>query len=106
MTSGAGTDLLGPADGGRSTLQGSRGEGARCAQPPSPPPGLLFAARAVLAWSRGQSKLPRHPRAFANAAGARFLVDHGRPGATKRRFLAACGNRMKARNHARGQQQD
>ena len=64
----------------------------------------VLAARAVLAWSRVQSELPGRLRACANTECNLFLLDHSRPGTAKWCSMAACGNRMKARNHARRQQ--
>lgn len=64
----------------------------------------VLAARVVLAWSRVQSELPGRLRACANTECNLFLVDHSRPGTAKWCSMAACGNRMKARNHARRQQ--
>ena len=64
----------------------------------------VLAARAVLAWSRVQSQLPGRLRACANPECNLFLLDRSRPGTAKWCSMAACGNRMKARNHARRQQ--
>ncbi len=63
-----------------------------------------LAARVVMAWSRVQTQLPGRLRACANTECNLFLVDHSRPGTAKWCSMSACGNRMKARNHARRQQ--
>ena len=60
-----------------------------------------LAARVVLAWSRVNAELPRRLRACANDECNLFLVDHSRPGTARWCSMAACGNRMKARTHAR-----
>ncbi|MFE7115366.1 CGNR zinc finger domain-containing protein [Streptomyces sp. NPDC057654] len=62
-----------------------------------------LAARAVLAWSRVITELPRRLRPCANEECNLFLVDHSRPGTARWCSMAACGNRMKARTHARKQ---
>lgn len=58
-------------------------------------------ARAVLAWSRVMEELPGRLRACANTECNLFLIDHSRPGTAKWCSMAICGNRMKARAHAR-----
>ena len=60
-----------------------------------------LAARAVLAWSSVITEFPGRLRACANDECTRFLVDHSRPGTAKWCSMAVCGNRMKARTHAR-----
>lgn len=60
-----------------------------------------LSARTVLAWSRVTEKLPGRLRACANSECNLFLVDHSRPGTAKWCSMATCGNRMKARGHAR-----
>ncbi|MEV0264522.1 CGNR zinc finger domain-containing protein [Streptomyces sp. NPDC050617] len=62
-----------------------------------------LAARVVLAWSRVTTELPRRLRPCANEECNLFLVDHSRPGTARWCSMAACGNRMKARTHARKQ---
>lgn len=64
-----------------------------------------LAARTVMAWSRMQTELPGRLRACANTDCNLFLIDHSRPGTAKWCSMATCGNRMKARNHARRLQQ-
>lgn len=63
-----------------------------------------LAVRVVLAWSRVMAELPRRLRACANEECNLFLVDHSRPGTARWCSMAVCGNRMKARTHARRQQ--
>lgn len=58
-------------------------------------------ARAVLAWSRALTELPGRLRACANTDCNLYLIDHSRPGTAKWCSMATCGNRMKARTHAR-----
>ncbi|WP_342211769.1 MULTISPECIES: CGNR zinc finger domain-containing protein [Frigoribacterium] len=53
------------------------------------------------AWSSVTSRLPGRLRACANDECNLFLVDHSRPGSAKWCSMATCGNRMKARTHAR-----
>ncbi|WP_326937864.1 CGNR zinc finger domain-containing protein [Frigoribacterium sp. Leaf415] len=53
------------------------------------------------AWSSVTSTLPGRLRACANDECNLFLVDHSRPGTAKWCSMATCGNRMKARAHAR-----
>ncbi|MFE6777537.1 CGNR zinc finger domain-containing protein [Streptomyces sp. NPDC057702] len=65
-----------------------------------------LAARTVLAWSRVTTELPHRLRACANAECNLFLVDHSRPGTARWCSMATCGNRMKARAHARRQRLD
>ncbi|MGW6457200.1 CGNR zinc finger domain-containing protein [Streptomyces sp. NPDC055078] len=60
-----------------------------------------LAVRVVLAWSRVTAELPRRLRACANEECNLFLVDHSRPGTARWCSMAVCGNRMKARTHAR-----
>ena len=60
-----------------------------------------LAAGAVLAWSSVIADFPGRLRACANDECTRFLVDHSRPGTAKWCSMAVCGNRMKARTHAR-----
>ncbi|MFK0290489.1 CGNR zinc finger domain-containing protein [Streptomyces sp. NPDC090442] len=64
-------------------------------------PGEELAVRVVLAWSRVATELPGRLRACANKECNLFLVDHSRPGTARWCSMAACGNRMKARTHAR-----
>ena len=56
---------------------------------------------AVLAWSSVIAEFPGRLRACANDECTQFLVDHSRPGTAKWCSMAVCGNRMKARTHAR-----
>lgn len=65
------------------------------------PADLRLAARATLAWSQVLSELPGRLRACANTECNLFLVDHSRPGTARWCSMATCGNRMKARAHAR-----
>lgn len=60
-----------------------------------------LAAGAVLAWSGVIAEFPGRLRACANHECTQFLVDHSRPGTAKWCSMAVCGNRMKARTHAR-----
>ena len=60
-----------------------------------------LAAGAVLAWSSVITEFPGRLRACANGECSQFLVDHSRPGTAKWCSMAVCGNRMKARTHAR-----
>lgn len=60
-----------------------------------------LAVRVVLAWSTVREELPGRLRPCANEECNLFLVDHSRPGTARWCSMAACGNRMKARNHAR-----
>ena len=60
-----------------------------------------LAVEAVLAWSTVITEFPDRLRACANEECTRFLVDHSRPGTAKWCSMAVCGNRMKARTHAR-----
>lgn len=60
-----------------------------------------LAAEAVLAWSSVITEFPGRLRACANDECTRFLVDHSRPGTARWCSMAVCGNRMKARTHAR-----
>lgn len=60
-----------------------------------------LAARVVLAWSRVTTELPRRLRPCANEECNLFLIDHSRPGTARWCSMATCGNRMKARTHAR-----
>ncbi|MCX5077582.1 CGNR zinc finger domain-containing protein [Streptomyces sp. NBC_00513] len=57
--------------------------------------------RVVLAWSRLTTELPGRLRACANEECNLFLVDHSRPGTARWCSMAVCGNRVKARTHAR-----
>ncbi|MFH8986292.1 CGNR zinc finger domain-containing protein [Streptomyces varsoviensis] len=63
-----------------------------------------LAVRTVLAWSRVITELPGRLRACANDECNLFLVDHSRPGTARWCSMAVCGNRMKARTHARKRQ--
>lgn len=67
-------------------------------------PGDELAVRVVLAWSRVLAELPGRLRPCANDACRLFLIDHSRPGTARWCSMAACGNRMKARTHARKRQ--
>lgn len=58
-------------------------------------------AGVVLAWSSVITEFPGRLRACANHECTQFLVDHSRPGTAKWCSMAVCGNRMKARTHAR-----
>lgn len=60
-----------------------------------------LAVEAVLAWSHVSSELPGRLRACANDECNLFLVDHSRPGTARWCSMAVCGNRAKARTHAR-----
>jgi len=60
-----------------------------------------LAVGAVLAWSSVITEFPGRLRACANDECSLFLVDHSRPGTAKWCSMAVCGNRMKARTHAR-----
>ncbi|WP_242910655.1 CGNR zinc finger domain-containing protein [Actinomadura terrae] len=62
-----------------------------------------LAVRVVLAWSRVTARLPGRLRACANEECNLFLIDHSRPGTARWCSMATCGNRMKARTHARKQ---
>ncbi|MFB7759968.1 CGNR zinc finger domain-containing protein [Streptomyces xiamenensis] len=64
-------------------------------------PDRELAARVVLAWSRVTKELPRRLRPCANEECNLFLIDHSRPGTARWCSMATCGNRMKARTHAR-----
>ncbi|MFI0814767.1 CGNR zinc finger domain-containing protein [Streptomyces sp. NPDC021098] len=66
-------------------------------------PDQKLAARVVLAWSTVREELPGRLRPCANEACNLFLVDHSRPGTARWCSMATCGNRIKARNHARRQ---
>nr|WP_308471387.1 MULTISPECIES: CGNR zinc finger domain-containing protein [unclassified Pseudoclavibacter] len=55
----------------------------------------------MLAWSSVITEFPGRLRACANHECTQFLVDHSRPGTAKWCSMAVCGNRMKARTHAR-----
>ncbi|MDQ0745402.1 putative RNA-binding Zn ribbon-like protein [Clavibacter sp. B3I6] len=68
----------------------------------------LFASRddrlpveAVLAWSSVTARLPGRLRPCANDECELFLLDRSRPGTARWCSMATCGNRMKARAHAR-----
>ncbi|WP_436739358.1 CGNR zinc finger domain-containing protein [Streptomyces sp. BBFR102] len=65
------------------------------------PPDAALAARTVLAWSRVTTELPHRLRPCANPECNLFLIDHSRPGTARWCSMATCGNRMKARAHAR-----
>lgn len=56
---------------------------------------------AVLAWSSVNARLTGRLRPCANDECNLFLVDHSRPGTAKWCSMATCGNRMKARTHAK-----
>ena len=58
-------------------------------------------ADVVLAWSSVIAEFPGRLRPCANDECSLFLVDHSRPGTAKWCSMAVCGNRMKARTHAR-----
>jgi predicted RNA-binding Zn ribbon-like protein len=60
-----------------------------------------LAIRAAMAWSAVTERLPGRLRACANTECNLFLVDHSRPGTAKWCSMATCGNRAKARAHAR-----
>ncbi|WP_033947920.1 CGNR zinc finger domain-containing protein [Streptomyces sp. CNQ431] len=60
-----------------------------------------LAARTALAWSRVTTELPHRLRPCANPDCNLFLVDHSRPGTARWCSMATCGNRVKARTHAR-----
>ncbi|MCC4316838.1 CGNR zinc finger domain-containing protein [Streptomyces malaysiensis] len=60
-----------------------------------------LAVRVVLAWSAVRDELPGRLRPCANEECNLFLVDHSRPGTARWCSMATCGNRMKARTHAR-----
>ena len=60
-----------------------------------------LSARVVLAWSQVMERLPGRLRACANTECNLFLIDHSRPGTAKWCSMATCGNRIKARAHAR-----
>lgn len=60
-----------------------------------------LAVDAVLAWSSVIARFPGRLRACANVECNLFLVDHSRPGTAKWCSMATCGNRMKARAHAK-----
>nr|WP_209310671.1 CGNR zinc finger domain-containing protein [Streptomyces spiramenti] len=60
-----------------------------------------LAVRLVLAWSHITTELPGRLRPCANEECNLFLVDRSRPGTARWCSMAACGNRMKARTHAR-----
>lgn len=60
-----------------------------------------LAVRAAVAWSRVSSESPGRLRPCANADCNLFLIDHSRPGTARWCSMAVCGNRMKARAHAR-----
>jgi predicted RNA-binding Zn ribbon-like protein len=63
-----------------------------------------LALRTAMAWSAVTTGLPGRLRPCANSECSLFLVDHSRPGTAKWCSMAACGNRMKARAHARRRQ--
>jgi len=65
------------------------------------PPDDRLPVDAVLAWSSVTTRLPGRLRPCANDECALFLVDHSRPGTARWCSMATCGNRMKARAHAR-----
>jgi predicted RNA-binding Zn ribbon-like protein len=60
-----------------------------------------LAIRTAMAWSAVTEGLPGRLRACANTECNLFLVDHSRPGTAKWCSMATCGNRAKARAHAR-----
>lgn len=64
-------------------------------------PDERLAIRTALAWSDVIQKLPGRLRACANTECNLFLIDHSRPGTARWCSMATCGNRMKARSHAR-----
>ncbi|MGN0119211.1 MAG: CGNR zinc finger domain-containing protein, partial [Streptomyces albidoflavus] len=51
--------------------------------------------------SRVTTELPGRLRPCANPRCNLFLIDHSRPGTARWCSMATCGNRMKARSHAR-----
>ena len=65
------------------------------------PADRLLAVQTIAAWSSVMARFPGRVRACANAECNLFLVDHSRPGTAKWCSMAACGNRMKARAHAK-----
>ncbi|WP_047469292.1 CGNR zinc finger domain-containing protein [Streptomyces sp. M10] len=65
------------------------------------PPDNALPARTTLAWSRVTTELPGRLRPCANPRCNLFLIDHSRPGTARWCSMATCGNRMKARSHAR-----
>ncbi|GAA3863230.1 CGNR zinc finger domain-containing protein [Streptomyces sedi] len=65
------------------------------------PPDERLPVCVVLAWSRVTTELAGRLRACANEECNLYLVDHSRPGTARWCSMAACGNRMKARAHAR-----
>ncbi|PPF47189.1 hypothetical protein C5B85_02645 [Pseudoclavibacter sp. AY1F1] len=65
-----------------------------------------LAAGVVLAWSSVITEFPGRLRACANDKCTQFLVDHSRPGTARWCSMAVCGNRMKARAHARRSKAD
>lgn len=62
-----------------------------------------LAVDAILAWAEVSARLPGRLRPCANNECALFLIDHSRPGTAKWCSMATCGNRIKARTHARRQ---
>ena len=60
-----------------------------------------LAVRALLAWAAVVELMPGRLRACANSDCNLFLVDHSRPGTARWCSMATCGNRAKARTHAR-----
>ena len=58
-------------------------------------------ARAVLEWARLDRDAPGRLRACANEECAKFLLDRSRGNTARWCSMAGCGNRMKARRHAR-----
>jgi predicted RNA-binding Zn ribbon-like protein len=66
-------------------------------------PDKELATRAAIAWSRVLEDAPGRLRACANEDCNLFLLDRSRPGTAKWCSMATCGNRMKARAHARRQ---
>lgn len=69
------------------------------------PADVLPGAEMVLEWSRVQTELPGRLRPCGNPECNKFLVDHSKPNTARWCSMASCGNRMKARRHARRQAQ-
>lgn len=103
------TMIRGDDGGAVRDLAGILGDGVRT--PRVTPDGVIWdlqmpeddrlVAGAVLAWSSVITEFPGRLRACANDECNLFLLDHSRPGTAKWCSMAVCGNRMKARTHAR-----
>ncbi|HIX00995.1 MAG TPA: CGNR zinc finger domain-containing protein [Candidatus Nesterenkonia stercoripullorum] len=93
------TDRLAAAMSGAALLPEVTSAGLRWHL--SAPADERLSARAVLAWSRVQEQLPGRLRPCANTECHLFLIDHSRPGTARWCSMATCGNRIKARTHAR-----